>query len=124
SEDRDLCDRWLARGLRMTYAPEVVVRHAHHLTLLALWRQHYGYGRGAFRFYRARRARGAEPFRPDPAFYLKLLTHPAAHQPLARGLLLTALVAWSQAANTLGFLQEWTARAVNGDGRKGVNGDR
>ena len=110
SEDRDLCDRWLYRGLRMTYAPDAVVRHAHHLTLLSLWKQHYGYGRGAFRFYRARRARGAERFKPDPRFYLKLLTRPASGQSAARALLLTALVLWSQAANTFGFLHEWTKR--------------
>jgi GT2 family glycosyltransferase len=59
SEDRDLCDRWLHCGYRMTYAPEAIVRHAHALTLPGFCRQHFNYGRGAFRFYQRRARRGA-----------------------------------------------------------------
>jgi GT2 family glycosyltransferase len=73
SEDREVCDRWLARGLRLVYAPDAVVHHAHALTLRSLWRQHFGYGRGARRFHLARAARGAGGFRPEGSFYLKLL---------------------------------------------------
>src|SRR5919109_3753697 len=40
SEDRDLCDRWLHHAYRMIYAPEVIVSHAHPLTLRTFWRQH------------------------------------------------------------------------------------
>ncbi len=32
SEDRELCGRWVSRGCRMIYAPEVLVYHAHELT--------------------------------------------------------------------------------------------
>jgi GT2 family glycosyltransferase len=107
SEDRDLCDRWLRSGRRMSYAPDAVVRHAHHLTLLSLWRQHYGYGRGAFRFYRARRGRGAAGFTPDLDFYLKLLRRTSAAARGPRALLLTALLLWSQTANAFGYLHEY-----------------
>ncbi|HEV2763340.1 MAG TPA: glycosyltransferase, partial [Pyrinomonadaceae bacterium] len=40
-EDRELCDRWRARGHRLTYAPDAVVRHAHALTLRSFCRQHF-----------------------------------------------------------------------------------
>jgi hypothetical protein len=62
SEDRDLCDRWLYHAYRMTYASEVVVSHAHQLPLRTFWRQHFNYGRGAFRFSRARGRCGSRLF--------------------------------------------------------------
>jgi GT2 family glycosyltransferase len=37
SEDREFCDRWLHHGYQMTYSPEVVVYHAHVLTLRTFW---------------------------------------------------------------------------------------
>ncbi|HEX5707754.1 MAG TPA: glycosyltransferase [Pyrinomonadaceae bacterium] len=114
AEDRDFCDRWRARGFGMTYAPDAVVRHAHHLSPRTLWRQHFGYGRGAWNFHRGRKLRGAaEGFRPDLAFYRKLLTAPLSERPLGRAATLAALVVWSQAANTAGFIYE-RARAARG----------
>lgn len=107
AEDRDFCDRWRARGLGMTYAPEAVVRHSHHLTPRSLWRQHFGYGRGAWNFHRGRVLRGAAgQFRPDLTFYRKLLSAPARERPPWRAAALWSLVVWSQAANTAGFLYE------------------
>lgn len=106
SEDRELCDRWLARGLLMSYEPEAVVRHSHDLTFGSLWRQHFGYGRGAWRFHHARDARGQGRFKPDKDFYLKLLRAPASRAPKTRAAQLTALLLWSQMANTAGFLYE------------------
>ena len=106
SEDREVCDRWLARGLRLAYAPEAVVRHAHALTLVALWRQHFGYGRGARRFHRARAARGNAPFRPERAFYLKLLRGSLTRAHGAAAPALPALLLWAQTANAAGFFYE------------------
>src|SRR5262249_19086682 len=40
SEDRELCGRWLSRGYRLIYAPEILVYHAHELTWRTFWRQH------------------------------------------------------------------------------------
>ena len=51
AEDRDFCRRWLAGGLELVYVPEAIVLHAHSLTLGAFVRQHFAYGRGAFRFH-------------------------------------------------------------------------
>ncbi len=106
SEDREICDRWLSKGFRLAYAPEAVVRHAHPLTLRTLWQQHFGYGRGAWRFHAARAARGQGPFKPDRDFYLKLLRAHATRAPKTRAAQLTALLLWSQLANTAGFFYE------------------
>ena len=72
SEDRELCDRWLHSGRRITYAPEAVVFHANPLDVRQLWRQHFGYGRGAWRFHRLRARQGHGRFRPDWKFYRQL----------------------------------------------------
>lgn len=66
SEDRDFCSRWLHLGYRMIYAPEVVVYHAHALTLRTFWRRHFNYGRGAFRFREARVCRDQGRIKLEP----------------------------------------------------------
>jgi GT2 family glycosyltransferase len=109
AEDRDLCDRWRARGLRMAYVPDAVVYHRHALSLAGFWRQHLGYGRGAHRFHMARARRSKTPFKVEPlAFYSRLILYPfktGASQPAQ----LSALLALSQVANVSGFLAEWLA---------------
>lgn len=106
SEDREICDRWLSKGFRLAYAPDAVIFHAHPLTLRTLWRQHFGYGRGAWRFHSARAARGQGSFKPDGDFYLKLLRAHATRAPKSRAARLTALLLWTQLANAAGFFYE------------------
>jgi glycosyltransferase involved in cell wall biosynthesis len=106
SEDRDFCDRWLARGRGLVYAPEAVVGHAHALGARSLWRQHFGYGRGAYSFHRKREANGAPRFKPEPAFYTKLLRAALAQPRQSQSIKMTALLAWAQAANAAGFFYE------------------
>lgn len=106
SEDREICARWRSRGLGMTYEPRAVVRHSHLLTLGSLWRQHFGYGRGALRFHRAREGAGDGPFKPDSDFYTKLLRSALTRTPKTKAARLTALLLWSQAANAAGFFYE------------------
>jgi GT2 family glycosyltransferase len=98
SEDREICARWRAAGRKLSYAPKAVVYHAHDLSLGSLWRQHFGYGRGARRFHRARSREGDPPFRPERAFYRQLFK--------GRGPQLTALLVWAQLANAAGFFWE------------------
>jgi GT2 family glycosyltransferase len=76
SEDRDLCDRWQSKGHTLRYVPEAVLFHAHSLTLRSFWKQHAGYGRGAWLYHTTRAQRGAGPFRPDWIFYTALLRSP------------------------------------------------
>jgi glycosyltransferase involved in cell wall biosynthesis len=109
SEDRDLIDRWQSCGHRLIYAPEVLVYHAQRLTWRGYCRLHFNYGRGAFRFHRARARRGCGPFRPELPFYWhvlsslpRILDH--GHQKNALSLALL-LAAW-QMANTTGYLWE------------------
>ncbi|HYY99253.1 MAG TPA: glycosyltransferase, partial [Pyrinomonadaceae bacterium] len=106
SEDREICARWRSRGLGMTYEPGAVVRHSHGLALSSLWRQHFGYGRGALRFQRARESKGDGPLRPDADFYAKLLRAALSRKPLTKAARMTALLLWSQAANAAGFFYE------------------
>jgi glycosyltransferase involved in cell wall biosynthesis len=104
AEDRDLCARWTESGGRLVYAPDAIVYHAHALTIAGLWRQHFAYGRGAYRFHR-RHDRWRE-FRIDPRFYRELLVRPYARERSLRGAILTALLAVQQSANTAGFFAE------------------
>jgi glycosyltransferase involved in cell wall biosynthesis len=113
SEDRDFCNRWLHQGYRMIHAPEVLVYHAHALTFRTFLRQHFNYGRGAFRFHKARARRDSGRSIVEVKFYLNLLSllrDPISQVPGRRALLLaTLLVVW-QIANTLGFLWEWVTQ--------------
>src|SRR3989304_7394040 len=66
SEDREFCDRSLYNGFQMIYAPEILVYHAHALTLGTFWRQHFNYGRGAFYFHQVHARRGQERLKEEP----------------------------------------------------------
>ncbi len=106
SEDRELCDRWLNKGRRITYAPEAVVFHANPLDLRRFWWQHFGYGRGAWRFHQLRDRHGHGRFQPDWKFYRQLATVPFTQEPRLSSLAITALMAVTQVANCAGFFYE------------------
>ena len=107
SEDRDFCDRWRHQGFKMAYVPEVLLYHFHDLKFGTFWRQHFNYGRGAYRYHRARAHRGKGRFRPDLKFYRRLFLGPLIQERGARVLWVTMLLIISQIANALGFLREW-----------------
>lgn len=107
AEDRDFCDRWLKAGYEIIYAPEVVIFHAHHLTLQSFYRQHFNYGRGAFLFHRRNFrqfpvGKGGQPLR----FYLKLLGYAFSRNTARRAHVLTPLILLSQIAVGCGWLRE------------------
>lgn len=107
AEDRDLCDRWRQSGGTLVHAPEVVVEHAHAMSVRLFWRQHYGYGRGARRLHVLRGRR--EPARPRaelPGFYAGLLLQPLRGASAPRSLDLFLLVALSQVATACGYASE------------------
>jgi GT2 family glycosyltransferase len=107
AEDRDFCDRWVAAGYPAVYAPHAVVRHAHPLRLGTFVRQHFNYGRGAYRFHQLRAARGAGPVRLEPlAFYVNLVRFPFAPSAGGRGLPEAALLVLAQLTNAAGFFYE------------------
>jgi glycosyltransferase involved in cell wall biosynthesis len=108
SEDRDLCDRWLHRGYNFRLAPQARIAHSHHLSLTSFFRQHVGYGRGAFRYYRRYKERHGGASSIDAAFYcniIRQLPRRLTGSARRRSSLLFLLMVW-QAANTLGFVIE------------------
>jgi len=103
-EDRELCDRWLRKGLQLTYAPDVIVTHAHALSLPTFWRQHVRYGMGAFIYHKIRARRGWGRIKlENPRFYLNLVRFPFSRARGWRALVLAGLLVLSQAANAAGF---------------------
>lgn len=109
SEDRDLCDRWLGAGYPLIYAPDAVVDHVRDLTLRVFWRQHLGYGRGAYRYYRAHAQRSAEESTLGSGFYLatlRKLPGVLGCLPPGKAAALAALLGLWQAANLVGFVSE------------------
>lgn len=114
SEDRELCDRWLQKGYLMLYAPEVQINHAHHLSLISFWQQHFFYGRGAFCFHKIRAKRAAAPIRIEPlSFYINLFTYPLSISKFPRGLVISTLLFLSQLAATFGFFSERLTQTKN-----------
>jgi GT2 family glycosyltransferase len=106
SEDRDLCDRWTMRGWRLVFNPAAGVDHAHEMGLLGFWRQHFGYGRGAWQFHRARARRGSGPFTVEGGFYSRCFREPFRRLPLRRALPVASLMFLWQFANTAGLCRQ------------------
>ena len=107
-EDRDLCDRLVSDGYRLTYVPEALVYHAHPLKFVTFWRQQFNYGRGAYRLHLLRARRVAEGIHFQPVtFYLQLLGFPFVRERSMKALRIAGLLAIAQAANMVGLFWEW-----------------
>jgi GT2 family glycosyltransferase len=105
-EDREFCERWVQAGRRMEYVSDAIVTHAHPLTLRSFWRQHFAYGRGAWRLRLARmRNNGGRVRIEPPRFYVGLLLA-GRQRSLAATLKLVGLLGLTQVANALGFFYE------------------
>ena len=106
AEDRELCDRLCKMGCALVRVPDAVVAHAHPLTLSGFCRQHFAYGRAAWRYHRMRASRHRAPLRIEPAaFYWNLVRYPfraGDDHPWATA----ALIAVSQVVHTAGFFWE------------------
>jgi len=110
AEDRDFCDSWQNRGSRLAWAPEAVVYHRHSMGLRGFWRQHRGYGRGAFQYHQSRKARGSGrvPFE-GVGFHFSLISAPFRDRPVGLALLLSGLTSLSQIAVATGYLSQAAA---------------
>lgn len=106
SEDRDLCDRWAARNWPLVVARDALIDHAHAMGLVGFIRQHFGYGRGAWRYHRARQRRDTGKFEVEGSFYLRCFREAMGSNPIAKGALLAGLLGIWQAANAAGFGHE------------------
>jgi glycosyltransferase involved in cell wall biosynthesis len=108
AEDKEFCDRWRARDYQMSFVPDAVVYHAHHLNLWRFVCQHFHYGRGILVFRLMRRRRGFSRLMPERfAFYRKLILYPAGVARESRAAQQTALMIVSQLATLFGAL--WAA---------------
>ncbi len=106
-EDRDLCARWFDHGYPLVFVPDATVYHAHELSFARFWRQHFNYGRGAYRFHKTHAFRHNTGLRLEPvSFYLKLPLAAFAEVSGVRGLWIAALLMVSQLANAAGFVAE------------------
>ena len=110
SEDREFCDRWIASGRRLEYAPEAVVFHRHDLDMRGFVRQQYAYGRGAYEFHRLVAARADRRIRIEPSFYRKLFLRPLDLDDRRRGAAMFALLQLWNLINTAGFVRQWWSR--------------
>ena len=118
SEDRELCDRWAEHGFGMTFVPEAVIRHAIPTNLLGFCRKHFGYGRGAFAYHRARWHRGLGLSGFDSSFYRGPLRQTVLELARRRDSASVALlVAW-QALTATGFAWE-AVRGARQESRRG-----
>jgi len=106
-EDRDFCDRAIKDGLRLIYAPDAVIDHAHAMTLRGFYRQHFNYGRGAYILHQARSKRDATPVALERfRFYVNLLVYPLRDGLSVSALGRCALMGLSQLAHTAGYARQ------------------
>ncbi len=106
-EDREFCERWVRLGHRMVHVPEVKVLHAHRMTFRSYCRQHFNYGRGAYRFHSQCSGNGqGGPRKETSGFYSKLLLYPFSVLKGRRAFTIFMLFVVSQAATAVGFYRE------------------
>jgi GT2 family glycosyltransferase len=116
AEDRELCERWRRSGRRLGYAPGAVVRHMRELSPHGVWRQHFGYGQGAWDYHRVREERGWGQFGIEPGFYRELARQVGRRRDGAGPLSVAAIAVIAQAANAAGFA--WEAASVRWRARR------
>ncbi|GJM15171.1 MAG: hypothetical protein DHS20C13_04980 [Thermodesulfobacteriota bacterium] len=114
AEDREICDRWVYYGNKMTYTTDAIVFHSHDLSLSQFWKQHYNYGRGAYYYRKVRAIRGQEKVKIEPAsFYLNLILYPYKRKEIKQKTYISILLVVSQIANAIGFYWERILRFLN-----------
>lgn len=111
AEDRDFCARLKLSGHEIVYVADAAIAHSHHLTLVAFWRQHFSYGRGAYRYHRCRIAEGNDQRGQSYRFHLSLpalLWKQLRSRSLGERCKLVSILVISFAANTCGYFSEKT----------------
>lgn len=124
SEDRDLCGRWLGRGFSLVYVPEARIAHAHQMNFAGFYRQHFHYGRGAWRFHSRRNAGGPARFSPDWSFYRRFVALPASLHPPSRAWAVALLLIVWQLANAAGFFWQRLSTLFNRPDPRPSKGER
>lgn len=106
-EDREICNRWVAYGGTLKYAPEAIILHYHSMSWNKFARQHFTYGRGAYHYHRLKAGGTGSPLDETSfGFYQRILLYPFGKSQPRNPVLISALLAVSQVANALGFFFE------------------
>ena len=106
-EDCDFCARCRNNGYGLVYASEVINYHWRRLNAAKFWRQHFAYGRVAYRFHRMPSHRSGETYGFEPLrFYSGLIRYHFLKGRNPRLLCEATLIVWGRTANTFGFLFE------------------
>ena len=109
AEDRDLCNRWLNKGLIIKYANNALIYHANELNLFTFCKQYFNYGRGSYLFYNKVHINSLVYFGNLLKFNLNprnLLVYPVPEHNIFRGLWLVILLILWQVTNSAGFIFE------------------
>jgi GT2 family glycosyltransferase len=107
SEDRDFCDRWLTRGLRLVLVSDAVVLHLRGMSFTGFCEQHFRYGRGAFHYAMARQKRNGGPVPFEGwRFHFGMVLSPLQDSLRPRTFYQSSLIVISQVAVVLGYLLE------------------
>ncbi len=109
AEDRDLCYRWLKKGLTIKYAKNAVIYHANELNLFTFCKQYFNYGRGSYLFYKKIHNKNLVYFGNLLKLNLNprnLLIYPVPEHKMFRSLLLVILLILWQVTNAAGFIFE------------------
>lgn len=109
AEDRDFCDRCLCCDIQLIYAPECIVHHRHALKYHTFCRQHFNYGRGAFRFLKAQYLRNSRHTWIKTGFHMDVnnwLLNPFSRVDPRKWPGLAALLFSWQVSNLAGFITE------------------
>jgi GT2 family glycosyltransferase len=114
AEDGDLCDRWIASGRRLVYAPDAVVVHSHDLDAGDFVRQHVSYGRGAGQLQTKRQAaeRRSRLRYLDPRYDASLVASAFRRVRGVDALALAALGLFGHACYAAGYFGELRRAAV------------
>lgn len=108
-EDRELCDRWLWKGYKMSFVEKAIVYHAHDLSLMSYCKQHFAYGIGAYYYHRIRKERQSGTMAKEMKFHTNLrnwLLAPFTRKERRPVTMIFLLLLW-QLANLAGFV--WAA---------------
>ena len=99
---------------RLIYAPEVLVYHAHDLLFRPFWRQHFNYGRGAFRYHQLHARHKKQRLKIEPlSFYFNMLRYPLSQIHGTKVFSILLLLFISQGANASGFLWEMVRQIIS-----------
>ncbi len=109
SEDRELCNRWLHNGWQMIFAKEATMYHTHHLSFRSFCKQHFNYGRGAYKYHKIRLERASGHFITDLKFHFNMqnwLIFMKSQYGLGRAFAILGILLLWQITNAFGFFWE------------------